>query len=215
MKASKLVRYTCPAGRMWQACSSFPYNFCASSSMCFSLDSHSRMAWRYFAFLLSSKLTVQLARSQEKLMNGATMLKGMSFLVPSYKYTQYSTSEEVSMPVLVATKHFEGTRYLGMREKIITRINDTVQITYRWKETKPFATGRALEVFKCRFRKAASYSNMCEAGCEDVTNLTGIGDATSSACLPNEPGRWHFGVNNPYLPGLLFQELCNEFLRYN
>jgi len=94
---------------------------------------------------------------------------------------EYNTREEVSTPVLVAAKQFEGTGYLGMREKIIMRINDTIQMTYRWKETKPFATGRALEILKCRFRKAASYSSMREASREDVTNLTGIGDATSSA----------------------------------
>lgn len=68
-----------------------------------------------------------------------------------------------------------------MREKIIARINDTVQLTYRWKETEAFATGGALEVLKCRFRKATSYSSMCEASRENVTDLTGIGDATSSA----------------------------------
>jgi hypothetical protein len=101
--------------------------------------------------------------------------------VPSCKYTEYNTSGEVSTPVLVAAKQFEGTGYLAMSEKIITRINDTVQMTYSRKETEPFATGRALEVLKCGFRKAASYSSMCKASCKDVTNLAGIGDATSSA----------------------------------
>ena len=48
--------------------------------MCFGLVSQSSIAWRYFSFLLSERLTVCTARSHWKPMNGTVVLKGISFV---------------------------------------------------------------------------------------------------------------------------------------